>query len=249
MFAKCGDLESASLMFNQLRKKCIITWTSMVAVLAFNGQCKKALTLFEEMYVERIQPDDVIFIAVLSACTHGGLIEQGQRVFSQMVKQFYIVPRIEHYGCMIDLLSGAGKLGEAHTLSTSMSMKPNAALWATLLGFCKLYGQEMLEVVTKKILELEPSNPAYLMMVSNLNAPIGRWEDVLNVRAAMNKEGIQKVPGSSSIQVENKVHEFLVKNTKHKNRMEIFKTLDSLYDQLKTVGIMEKRENVLLGMA
>ncbi|XP_026400260.1 pentatricopeptide repeat-containing protein At3g62890-like [Papaver somniferum] len=107
----------------------------------------------------------------------------------------------------------------------------------------------MLEVVTKKILELDPSNPAYLMMISNLNASIGRWEDVLSVRAAMKKEGVEKVPGSSSIQVENKVHEFLAKDTKHQNRMEIFITLDSLYDQLKTVGIMEKREMVLLGMA
>ncbi|RZC44240.1 hypothetical protein C5167_037182 [Papaver somniferum] len=229
MFAKCGDLESAMSMFNQMRKKCIITCTSMVAGLAFNGKCKEALDLFDVMCAERIQPDDVIFIAVLSACTHGGLVEEGKRVFSQMVKQLNIVPRIEHYGCMIKLLSRAGKLEEAYTLITSMSMIPNAVLWANLLGFSKLYGQrEMLEVVTKKILELEPSNPAYLTMISDLNASIGRWEDVFSVRAAMSKEGIQKVPGSSSIQVENEFHEFLVEDTKHENRMEIFKTLGSL---------------------
>ncbi|RZC66099.1 hypothetical protein C5167_009793 [Papaver somniferum] len=150
MLAKCGDLESAMSMFNQMRKKCIITWTSMVAGLAFNGQCKEALALFDEMCMERIQPDDVIFIAVLSACTHGGLVEEGKRVFSQMVKQFNIVPRIEHYGCMIDLLSRVGKLEEAYMLIKSMSMRPNAVIWATLLGFCKLYGQrEMLEVMKK----------------------------------------------------------------------------------------------------
>ncbi|KAI3842260.1 hypothetical protein MKW98_026050 [Papaver atlanticum] len=182
---------------------------------------------------KKIQPDDIIFIAVLSACPHGGLVEEGKRVFSQMVKQFNIVPRTECYGCMIDLLSRAGKLKEAYTLITSMSMKPNKP--------------EVLEVVTKKILQLEPSNPAYLTMISNLNAWIGQWEDVSRVRAAM-KECIEKVPGSSSIQVENKVHEFLVKDTKHENRMQIFETLDSLYDHLKTVGIMEKRENVLLNI-
>ncbi|RZC44237.1 hypothetical protein C5167_037186 [Papaver somniferum] len=146
MFAKCGDLESAMSIFNQMSKKCIITCTSMVAGLAFNGQCKEALALFDEMCMERIQPDDVIFIAALSACTHGGLVEEGKRVFT------------------------------------------------------------------------------------------------------MKKEGIEKVPGSSSIQVENKVHEFLVRDTKHENRMEIFETLDSLYDQLKTIGIMEKRDYVHLGM-
>ncbi|KAI3903625.1 hypothetical protein MKW98_032279 [Papaver atlanticum] len=171
----------AILMFNQLRKKCTITWTSMVAGLAFNGQCKEAFALFNEMCVERIQPDDVIFIAVLSACTHGFLVKW--------------------------------ELEEAYTLITSMSMKPNAVIWATLLGFCKLYGQrELLEVVTKKIPEL------------------GHFKFECS---AMKKEAIEKVPGSSLIQVKNK----------------IFKTLDSLYDQLKTVGIMEKRENVLLGMA
>ncbi|RZC66096.1 hypothetical protein C5167_009779 [Papaver somniferum] len=84
MFAKCGDLESASLMFNQLRKKCIITWTSVVAGLAFNGQCKEALALFDEICLERIQPHDVIFIAVLSACTHGGLVEKGQWVYRRI---------------------------------------------------------------------------------------------------------------------------------------------------------------------
>ncbi|KAI3903373.1 hypothetical protein MKW98_032027 [Papaver atlanticum] len=126
MFAKCGDFESAILMFNHMKKRCIITWASMVAGLAFNGQCKEALTLFDEM------------------C-------EGKRVFSQMVKQFNIVP--PQIGCMIDLLSRAGKLEEADTL----------------------YGQrEMLDVVTKKILELEPSNPAYLVLTSNLNASIGQ---------------------------------------------------------------------------
>ena len=236
MFAKCGDIENAKAVFDKMAKTCVITWTTMILGLAVNGQCKEALALFDRMHVEGIKPDDVIFIAVLSACTHGGLVEEGERVFDQMVHKFGIVPRIEHYGCMVDLLGRAGKLEEAVRFIKGMHLEPNAVIWATLLGSCKFHGNgDMLESVTRKIMELEPSNPNYLTLISNLSASIGQWRDALISRVAMRQQGMEKVPGCSSIQVGDKVHEFLARDTSHEERKEIYWALSCLNGHLKAV--------------
>ncbi|KAF9612355.1 hypothetical protein IFM89_039073 [Coptis chinensis] len=213
MFAKCGDIEFAIEVFHCVTDRCIITWTTMVSGLALNGKFREALSLFDTMCRERIEPDYVIFTAVLSACSHGGLVEEGQRVFSSRCR--------------------AGMVEEAFKFIMSMGMEPNAIIWATLLGFCKVYEkQELAEAVTQKILSLEPSNPGYISMISNLNASVGQWDFVTSVRNAMRKEGMEKVPGCSAIQIEDTVHEFLVMDKTHEQRKEIYITLDSLSDHL-----------------
>ncbi|PIA47688.1 hypothetical protein AQUCO_01400354v1 [Aquilegia coerulea] len=234
MFAKCGDIEAALEVFHYMRERCIITWTTMVSGLAINGKCREALSLFDTMCTEKIELDDVVFISVLSACTHGGLVEEGQRVFNQMVMQFGIEPRIEHYGCMVDLLTRAGMLDEAFRFIKNMPMIPNAIIWATLLGSCKMHGKlELAEAVTQKVRDLDSSNPGHRMMISNLNASVGQWEDVLSIRDAVRKESIEKVPGCSMVEIGNAVHEFLVMDTTHEQKEEIYITLEILNDHLK----------------
>lgn len=233
MFAKCGDVESAKAVFDKMANRCIISWTTMISGLAINGQCREALNLFYRMQFDDIKPDHVIFISVLSACTHGGLVEEGKWVFKQMVEEYNIEPRIEHYGCMIDLLVRAGKLEEAVRFIESMHLKPNAVIWATLLGACKIHGSgEMLQSVGKKVLDQEPANPGYLMLVSNLSAAAGQWKEFSNFRVAMRQYGVEKVPGCSSIQIANRVHEFLAKDTRHVQRKEIYRALCSLNKHL-----------------
>ncbi|CAL5333064.1 unnamed protein product [Camellia sinensis] len=237
MFAKCGDIKNAKAVFDQMTKRCIITWTTMVSGLAVNGQCREALALYDRMCLEGIKPDDVIFIAVLSACTHGGLVEEGKSVFDQMVYEFGIKPRIEHYGCMVDLLGRAGRLEEAVRFVESMHVEPNAVIWATLLSASKIHGNEiLLESVTKKILDREPSNPSYLTLITNLISSVGRWDDALNFRVAMRHQGMEKIPGCSSIQIGNMVHEFLAKDVRHGKRKEIYGVLRNLNGHLKMVG-------------
>lgn len=237
MFAKCGDVESAKAVFDKMANRCIITWTAMISGLAVNGQCREALNLFHRMKFDGIKPDDVVFIAVLSACTHGGLVEEGKWVYKQMVEEYNIKPRIEHYGCMIDLLGRAGKLEEAVRFIESMHLKPNAVIWATLLSACKIHGSgEMLESVGKKILDQEPSNPGYLMLVSNMSAAAGQWKEFSSFRVAMRQHGVEKVPGCSSIQIANRVHEFLSKDTRHVQRKEIYGALCSLNKHLHADG-------------
>ncbi|KAL8225003.1 hypothetical protein R6Q57_017560 [Mikania cordata] len=226
MFAKCGDIESSKSVFNRMTNKCIITWTTMVSSLAVHGMCKEALALFNKLCDQGTKPDDVMFIAVLSACNHGGLVKEGKTIFNQMVHNFAIKPQIEHYGCMIDLLARSGDLDSAFRLTDNMDLEPNSVIWGTLLAACKLHGNSKLfERVTKKILDQEPSNPSYLTLVTNLSSSIGRWQDALSFRREMKQEGIEKVPGCSSIQIGDKVHEFIARDTSHMQRSDIYEIL------------------------
>ncbi|XVF37092.1 hypothetical protein REPUB_Repub19eG0115600 [Reevesia pubescens] len=203
MFAKCGDVENAKAVFEKMVNKCIITWTSMVSGLAFNGQFRE---------------------------------EEGKRVFDQMVLQSDIKPQIKHYGCMVDLLGRAGRLEEAVSFIESMHLKPNDVIWDILLSSCLIHGKgDLLESIKQKILNQEPSNPGYLTPLSNFSASNRQWADLLSFRVAMRQQGIEKVPGCSSIQVGNIVHVFLARDTRHEKGKKIYGILYSLYRHLKVV--------------
>ncbi|KAL6504497.1 hypothetical protein OROGR_026420 [Orobanche gracilis] len=237
MFAKCGDLENARITFDKMSKRCVITWTTMISGLAANGHCREALKLFDTMCSEGLRPDDVIFIAVLSACTHGGLVEEGEKLFSQMVHEFGIKPRIEHYGCMVDILGRAGRIEEAIRFTESMHLEPNAVIWATLLSACKIHGNGNLpESLIRKVLEQEPNNPSYLKLITHLSYSIGQLEDALNFRLATREEQTGKVPGCSSIQVGDCVHEFVARDSSHPRRDEVYRALRRLNRHLKRIN-------------
>lgn len=234
MFAKCGEMKCAEAVFYQMTRRCVISWTTMIWGLGAHGQSGEALALFEEMCRRGVEPDDVTFIALLSACAHGGLVEQGQRIFRQMTAEFGIQPRIEHYGCMVDLLARAGRAEEAIQFIGSMPLEPNAVVWATLLSSCRW--EPVVDSVGRKMAELEPLEPGYQILLSNSSASVGRWRGVSSIRGAMWQEGVEKVPGCSSIQVGCEVHEFLAKDLRHERRSEIYEALHGLADISRHAG-------------
>ncbi|KAJ1288794.1 hypothetical protein BS78_02G115500 [Paspalum vaginatum] len=229
MFAKCGDVERARLVFDKMRTRCIITWTAMISGFAYNGQFKEALLIYNDMCREGVALDDTVFVAALAACAHGGLLQEGWSIFKRMVEHYGIMPRMEHYGCIVDLLGRAGKLQEAVRFIESMPVKPGVVIWVTLLSSCVAHGDaELTEYVSTKIVEIEPFNSSYQVLVSNCRALEGRWGSVIDARRTIRDWRIEKTPGSSLIQVGNEVHEFLAKDTSHKKRKEIYETLDCL---------------------
>ncbi|TVU02810.1 hypothetical protein EJB05_51658, partial [Eragrostis curvula] len=229
MFAKCGDVGRAWLIFEKMKARCVITWTSMIHGFAFNGRFREALLIYNDMCREGVELDDTVFVAALAACAHGGLLKEGWSIFKQMVEHYHIRPRMEHYGCIADLLGRAGKLQEAVQFIESMPIKPGVIIWVTLLSSCIAHGDaELIEYVSKKVLEIEPFNSSYQVLVSNCSALEGRWGSVTDARKMMRDMGIEKVPGSSLIQVGSEVHEFLAKDTRHQKRKEIYETLDGL---------------------
>ncbi|XP_075641065.1 pentatricopeptide repeat-containing protein At1g31430-like [Castanea sativa] len=232
MYAKCGCVEKSLEIFYELKEKDTASWTSIICALAMNGKTSKALELFLEMKQAGVSPDDITFIGVLSACGHGGLVEEGRQFFNSMTKQYKIEPKLEHYGCLIDLLGRAGKLDEAEKLIEEVPKENNeivVPLYGSLLSACRIYGNvEMGERVADRLVKIESSDSSIHTLLANIYASADRWEDVTKVRRKMKDLGVKKVPGCSSIEVNGIVHEFVVGDPSHSEIREIFSMLDRM---------------------
>ncbi|KAI3445561.1 hypothetical protein Pfo_002226 [Paulownia fortunei] len=203
MYAKCGCLEKSLHIFYQLNQKDTASWTSIICALAMNGNTSRALQLFSEMIQVGIRPDDITFIGVLSACSHGGLVEEGRRYFDSMTKVYQIEPKLEHYGCLIDLLGRAGLLDEAEDIITKIPNQDNkiiVPLYGALLSACRNYESvDMGERIAKRLVDIESSDSSSHALLANIYAAASRWEDVTKVRKKMTTLGPKKLPGCSAI--------------------------------------------------
>jgi len=233
MYAKCGNLDVGHEVFKAMRVKNVCTWNVLISAYVMNGQAEEALTVFYRMIFEDYKPDDVTFLAVLSACFQQGLVDEGQSHFRSMKEEFGLEPRIEHYGLMVDLLGRSGQLDEAMELIRTMPLKPDPTIWRALLRVSYIHRNTYLaEVVILKLIELEPNNGDNLFLLSNLYSRQQRWAEVGEVRETMKARGIQKVPGYSAIEINNLVHEFVASCYTEPGLEEIYKLLAGISKEL-----------------
>lgn len=199
-YCKRGLLDAAFKVFDEMPLNNVVSWNTMISGLAFNGNGEKGLALFDEMIKNGLNPNESTYIGVLTCCVHSGLVQRGRDLFGSMVSNHQIEPRLEHYGCMVDLLGRCGSVKEAYDLVKSMPMKPNGALWGALLSSCRNHGDlEVAEVVVKELMVLEPWNSGNYVLLSNIYAEIGKWDEVEKVRVLMMESKIEKAPGQSFI--------------------------------------------------
>ncbi|KAF8412813.1 hypothetical protein HHK36_000784 [Tetracentron sinense] len=249
MYSKCGRIDTACQIFYDMPERDVVSWNAMITGLALHGLGKEALNQFTLMQTAGIQPDDITFIGVLSACSHGGLVQEGCRHFQNMKVQYGIPPKLEHYGCMVDLLSRAGLLEEAKEYIREMPMKPNGAIWGALLSACRVYNNvELGEEAANHLLNLEPENDGVYVLLSNIYARKQKWEEVRMVRSLMHKRGIRKTPGCSSIVVDGVSHEFLVGGHSHPESEKVHLMLDHVTQKLKLAGYVAETSEVLLNI-
>lgn len=232
MYAKCGCIEKALEIFYEHREKDTASWTSIICGLAMNGKINKALEFFSEMERIGAKPDDITFIGVLSACSHGGLVDEGRKFFNSMTEIYQIEPKIEHYGCLIDLLGRAGLLHEAEGLIKQIPNENNeiiVPLYGALLSACRIYGNvEMGEQLAALLEKIESSDSGVHTLLANIYASADRWDDMTKVRGKMKDLGIRKVPGCSSIEINGIILEFLVGDPYHLEMKEMYSILNSL---------------------
>ncbi|CAN1758674.1 Pentatricopeptide repeat-containing protein At1g31430 [Linum perenne] len=232
MYAKCGCIDRALSIFYALREKDTASWTSVICALALNGKTYEALNLFSEMKQVGVRPDDVTYIGVLSACSHGGLVEEGREFFNSMTKLHQIQPKLEHYGCFIDLLGRAGLLDEAEELIQKVPCEDPVAiipLYGSLLSACRIYrNTEIGERIAKKLGTMASDDASVHTLLANIYASASRWQEVKDVRSKMKDLGVKKTPGCSLIEVDGVVHEFTVGDPSHPAVKEIYSTLDGL---------------------
>lgn len=246
MYSKCGSLEDARLVFDRIKDKDVVVWNSMILGYAIHGFSRDALQLFNEMYMIGHRPTNVTFIAILSACGHSGLVREGWSFFHSMKDEYEMEPKIEHYGCMVNLLGRAGHLEEAYDLVKNMKIEPDSVLLGALLGACRLHGNIALgEEIAEFMVGKKLANSGTYILLSNIYAATGNWDGVARVRTLMKDSGVQKEPGCSSIEVNNKVHEFLAGDLKHPKSKEIYMMLEEMNRWLKAHGYTPQIDIVL----
>ncbi|KAA8550816.1 hypothetical protein F0562_002500 [Nyssa sinensis] len=237
MYARCGSLDNSYKVFNYVRDKDLVMWTSMINAYGMHGCGKEAIDLFRRMEDENLVPDHVTFLALLYACSHSGLVDEGARIFEIMKCEYQLEPWSEHYACLVDLLGRANHLEEAFQFVKGMHTEPTAAVWCALLGACRVHSNKKLgEIAAQKLLELDPENPGFYVLVSNVFAATGKWEDVEEVRMRMKGKGLKKDPACSWIEVGNKVHTFIARDRSHPQSDEIYQKLAQITEILEKEG-------------
>ncbi|KAM7528595.1 hypothetical protein LguiB_032005 [Lonicera macranthoides] len=241
MYAKSGNIKKATEVFKSMKQRSVVTWTTIIAGLALNGLGSEALKMFSHMERAEIRPNHVTMLAVLSACSHVGLVETGCWYFNNMDLRYGIKPKIEHYGCMIDLLGRAGRLQEAVELLIRMPFEANGAIWGCLLAASRIHGNVYLgEMALQRLVKLEPHNSGNYSLLSNIYAAFGRWNEAGVLRKVMRDTGVKKIPGGSYIDVNDRVHEFSAGHISHPQSERIYELLFQINGELKMSKFMHR---------
>lgn len=245
MYAKCGAITTARKLFDMMDNPHVTTWNAMIDGYGTHGLGKFAINLFGEMLKGDIKPNEITFLCVISACSHAGLVKEGQKYFSIMKNDFGLEPSMDHYGAMVDLLGRAGKLKEAWEFIQTMPVKPAINVYGAMLGACKIHKNvDLGEKAAFKLFESDPEEGGYHVLLANIYATASKWDKVAKVRVEMEKKGIRKTPGCSLIDFKNKVHSFYSGCTSHPQSEKIYAFLEKLIDKIKAAGYVPDSSSI-----
>ncbi|KAI3744860.1 hypothetical protein L1987_57956 [Smallanthus sonchifolius] len=244
MYTKCGAVDEAQQVFNQLPERDLISWTTMITAYGAHGQAFKALKQFQEMKKLKLKPDRVVFLAVISTCSHAGLVNEGCYYFNQMVNDYGIKPKTADYSCLVDLLGRAGRLHEAYAiLQTTASIREDVELLSTLFSACYLHGDLKLgEEIGSLLIDKNPDDPSTYIVLANMYALIKKWDKARKVRLKMKELGLRKNPGCAWIEIDKKIEPFFVEDKS-------IRKADLVYECLSILsGHMNKDEALFLNI-
>ncbi|KAF6167620.1 hypothetical protein GIB67_031203 [Kingdonia uniflora] len=197
-YGRCGCLGNARRIFDRMSEKDVVAWSSMVSVYALHGEVETALSLFQQMELARVRPDAITFLGVLKACSHAGLADEAQMYFRKMQSYYKVKASSDHYACLVDVLSRAGRLYEAYKVLREMPVKATAKAWGALLAACRSYGEmELAEVAGRVLFEIEPNNAGNYVLLASIYSAAGRFKEAERVRTEMKDRGVKSLPGSS----------------------------------------------------
>ncbi|KAK9093607.1 hypothetical protein Syun_028518 [Stephania yunnanensis] len=242
MYAKCGCLNLSRRAFDAIPKRNIITWNVLIMAYGIHGCGEEALMLLRNMVSKggdsNVRPNNVTFIAVFAGCSHSGMVSEGLDLFHRMKADFNVEPTPDHYACIVDLLGRAGRLDEAHELIGTMPAGTDkTGAWSSLLGACRIHKNVKLgEIAAENLIHLEPNVASHYVLLSNIYAAVGLWNEALDVRKKMKAMGVRKEPGCSWIEVHDKVHNFTAGDMSHPQSPQLHELLEDLSHRMRKEG-------------
>ncbi|MBA0657136.1 hypothetical protein Goklo_009444 [Gossypium klotzschianum] len=231
---KCGNISDAERAFRYASVDNLAAWNAMITGYAQHGCYNEAFKLYDRMTVCRIEPDEITYLGLLTSCCHAGLLQEAKSYMNSMVECHALIPHLEHYACMVDLLGRVGLLEDAKKTIDEMPIEPDAQIWQILLSACNIHGNfDMGRVAATKLLELQPDNESAYILLSNLCASAGMWNAVRKLRREMKEKLVSKEPGSSWIQLRGSMHYFFADDLLHPEHKAIFLELSKLYEHMQ----------------
>ncbi|KAL0385942.1 UNVERIFIED_CONTAM: putative pentatricopeptide repeat-containing protein, mitochondrial [Sesamum radiatum] len=204
MYARCGDLQVAQRVFDNMTERSIVSWSAMIGGYAMHGYIDDSISVFNRMVELGIKPNDVTFMNILSACSHAGYVEKGKFYFNSMVRDFGIMPNSEHYACLVDLLSRAGDLHGAFEVINSMPFPADASIWGALVNGCRIHQRlDFLNDIKRDLVNMDADDSGYYTLLSNVFAEGGNWNESKAVKSKMRSLALKKVHGYSMIETES----------------------------------------------
>lgn len=189
MYFRFGLVDAALGIFATMVVKDLIAWNTVIMGLAHNGKFLESIGLFKQLISRGLKPDKITFSGVLLACRYSGLLEEGMAIFSLMEKDYGIAPRDEHYACVVDMMSRAGKLKEAVAVMEVMPHPPSALMWESILCACRIHGDlNLVEEVAERMIELKIESLLSCSLLAQVYENSGRWESLVRVRRLMKQK-------------------------------------------------------------
>ncbi|CAN1223723.1 Pentatricopeptide repeat-containing protein At4g30700 [Linum grandiflorum] len=237
MYAKCGSIVEARLLFDSIPNKNEVTWNAMISGYGLHGHGQEALKLFYEMLNSGISLSRITFLSILYACSHSGLVKEGDEIFKSMIRDHGFQPITEHYACMVDILGRAGKLEEALEFIKGIPENPSPPIWSTLLGACMIHkDMNMARLASEKLFELDPENMGYYVLMSNIYSSERNFPGAAFVRQVAKKRKLVKTPGCTLVEIHQKPHVFKAGDWSHPQSTAIHAELEKLNTKMKEAG-------------
>ncbi|KAK4337703.1 hypothetical protein RND71_042190 [Anisodus tanguticus] len=246
MYAKCGNIGEARIVFDSITEKNVVTWNAMISAYGLHGCGREALTLFDQMIDSGVSPAGVTFLCVLYACSHAGLVEEGQKIFHSMVHDHGIEPLPEHYACMVDLLGRAGKLENALEFIYKMPREPGPAEWGALLGACMVHKNiDLARLASDKLFAMDIGSVGYYVLLSNIYSADRNYFQAASVRKVLKNRNLAKTPGCTLIEVNGYQHVFTSSDQSHPQEVAIYAKLEELMEKMREVGFHAETSTAL----
>ncbi|KAI8525071.1 hypothetical protein RHMOL_Rhmol13G0199400 [Rhododendron molle] len=237
MYCKCGDLDTARKCFDRISYHDLVPWSAMIAGYGSHGKGDMALEIYNQFLLTGLEPNHVIFLSVLSACNHNGLVNQGLNLFYSMREDFWVEPKLEHLSCIVDLLSRAGRVEQAYDFYKEMFPEPEIGVLGILLDACRMSGSlELGNIIARDICMAKPTDARNYLQVAQSYASVERWDGVSEVWVQMRSLGLRKLPGWSFIELNGTITTFLTQHTSHPQHVDIVQVLKFLSKEMTDLG-------------